>query len=476
MGKGTVRLVTTDLETPASVSKSLDSGAAPAGTCMTSLKSRAIRASIWVIGGYGVQQALRLGSNLILTRLLFPEAFGLMALVNVFMQCLQMFSDVGIAPSIIQNRRGDDKAFLNTAWTVQVLRGVGLWLCSCCIAYPAALLYGQPLLGRLIPLAGLIAIVSGFASTGPFTAQRHLALGRLAGLEVATSVVQLSVTVSLALAYRSVWVLVLGGLIAALVRTVLSHLVFGPTANRFRFDSSAARALLKFGKWIFLNTLIGGLAMHADRILMGKLMPMGVLGVYAIARNLALMPQEVFRRISATVVFPAIAKISHLPREQLRQRLIKHRWPVLVGAAIGLGVAVGVADVVVGTIYDSRYEAAAWMTPILLLGLWPAILSATIDRSLFAIGEPRFMLYGTISRLVFISFALLGAYAWLGTVGAVSAVAAAEGVRYVGICRGLQLNKLWAAGQDLATTAIFLVVVLALVSLRLLLGVGFVCF
>ncbi len=48
------------------------------------------------LGGVGGQQFLRLASNLILTRLMFPEAFGLMALIQTFMVGLQMFSDIGI--------------------------------------------------------------------------------------------------------------------------------------------------------------------------------------------------------------------------------------------------------------------------------------------------------------------------------------------------------------------------------------------
>ncbi len=90
---------------------------------MSSLQKKAIGASVWVIIGYGSSQCLRLISNLILTRLLVPELFGLMALVNTFIIGLNLFSDVGIRPSIIRSERGEDPLFLNTAWTLQVIRG-----------------------------------------------------------------------------------------------------------------------------------------------------------------------------------------------------------------------------------------------------------------------------------------------------------------------------------------------------------------
>jgi hypothetical protein len=77
----------------------------------SSLKKKAIRGTAWTLFGYGGSQALRLVSNLILTRLLVPEVFGLMALVQTFQIGLTLFSDIGIAPSIIQNKRGEDPTF-----------------------------------------------------------------------------------------------------------------------------------------------------------------------------------------------------------------------------------------------------------------------------------------------------------------------------------------------------------------------------
>ncbi|MEY8838750.1 oligosaccharide flippase family protein, partial [Cribrihabitans sp. XS_ASV171] len=89
----------------------------------SSLMSRVLRSASWVIVGYGLSQALRLASNLILTRILFPEAFGMMTLVGLVVVGMQLFSDIGIGTSIVQNRRGDEPDFLDTAWTLQVLRG-----------------------------------------------------------------------------------------------------------------------------------------------------------------------------------------------------------------------------------------------------------------------------------------------------------------------------------------------------------------
>lgn len=92
-----------------------------------SLFRRALGGGAFVAGSYVFAQFARLLSNLVLTRLLYPEAFGVMALVMVVLVGLQMFSDVGIGPAISRSARGDDPDFLNTAWTLNVFRGAGLW-------------------------------------------------------------------------------------------------------------------------------------------------------------------------------------------------------------------------------------------------------------------------------------------------------------------------------------------------------------
>src|SRR5262249_46285624 len=121
------------------------------------VKKAALSGAVWTILGYGGVQGFRFLSNLLLTRLLAPRLFGLMALVNLFILGLHMFSDFGILQAVIHSPRGDDPDFLNTAWTLQVLRGLALWLGSALIAWPLSHFYGEPALLWLIPVAGLTA-------------------------------------------------------------------------------------------------------------------------------------------------------------------------------------------------------------------------------------------------------------------------------------------------------------------------------
>src|SRR6266705_3556248 len=105
----------------------------------------AFRGSVWTILGYAASQVLRLVSTIVLARqLLGPQAFGLVALVNVFLTGLDLLSDLGIGMDVIQHPRGDDPAFINTAFTIQAGRGLVLWVLATALAYPFAEFYHQP--------------------------------------------------------------------------------------------------------------------------------------------------------------------------------------------------------------------------------------------------------------------------------------------------------------------------------------------
>ena len=122
------------------------------------LAGRAMRSTLFSLAGFGGENVLRLAGNLVLTRLLFPEAFGMMALVTVLMNGLGMFSDIGLRSSIIQNERGADPVFLNTAWTIQIARGALLFVITWFLATPVSDFYGDPRLENMFRVAGLIPV------------------------------------------------------------------------------------------------------------------------------------------------------------------------------------------------------------------------------------------------------------------------------------------------------------------------------
>ncbi len=439
---------------------------------MSSLKKLAVRGAIWTIFGYGASQMLRLCGNLILTRLLEPKLFGLMALVYLFITGLHLFSDLGIGTSVVQNKRGDDPAFLNTAWTLQVFRGIFLWLCSLLLAWPVAQFYNEPQFLWLIPVVALTALISGFSSTAIYTLNRHLALRQVAMLEVGRQIISLSVTITWANFDHSIRALVIGALVGEFVGLVWSYRLIPNTSNHFFWNKEATKELFSFGKWMFLSTAVTFFAEQADRLIFGKLLSLEMLGVYGIALTFADLLRSVTLALSAKVIFPAISKIADLPRSVIREKLNHNRKLVLIPLAFSLTMVVCFGDILIKVLYDERYSEAAWMMPILALGIWPRMLCNTNEPSLFAIGKPQYPTLANFSRFLWTLLGVLIGFHFFKLPGAVIAVALNDLVFYVIINFGLWRERLSGLRQDILTTTLLIGLLAIVLTCRFYLGLG----
>lgn len=383
---------------PATGSTKASGGPAFEGQGDAEIRRRALRGSVWTLGGHAVNNAIRLGANLVLTRLLFPEFFGVMALVNIFLQGLHMFSDVGIGTSIIQHARGEEPTFVNTAWTVQVVRGVYLFLVSCVLGWPLAWFYEMPDLAWMVPVAGSTALIDGFTSTSLFTQNRTLTLGRLTVVEVAANAASALANVTVAYTTRSIWALLVGGIAGGIVRLVLSHAYLPGIRNRFAWEREARKDLLGFGRWVFVSTAVTFVAMQVDRLVLGKLVSEEELGVYSIALMLASLPREVVSQLAQRVYYPVVAREIRVDARSAKVRDLRAKLVALL--IVPVACTMGVSTPLINLLYDDRYLLAGPLMGWLTLGTWLSILESTYGAIALARGEPRWITFGTMGKTV----------------------------------------------------------------------------
>lgn len=436
------------------------------------LKNKMIAGSVWTIVGYGGGQALRLGSNLILTRLLVPELFGLMALVTSFIQGLWLFSDIGIKPSIIRSPRGNDPTFLNTAWTLQVIRGCGLWVMCCLIAWPISQFYENQELLWLLPTVGLTNIMSGFNSTSLATFNRKLELGKITLLQLGTQILSLGIMIAWAYFHRSIWALVVGNLVSSLLKMAISHRLDPNISNRFFWDKESIKEISSFGRWILLSTVMSFSASQADSFILGKLLSMTMLGVYTIALTFASIPQNILKRLNA-LILPLVSQNQHLPRKKLRQKIIRKRWLILILLGVIVVALFGTGDLIILSLYDDRYRDAAWILPILALGIWPIGLSLSIKDALVAVGKAQYQAFANTLKFSYMLIALPIGYNVLKLPGVIIVVACNDILPYCLFCYGLTKEDLSPIKQDILATLGLIVLIIIVLTIRVGLGLGF---
>ncbi|MGB8687382.1 MAG: oligosaccharide flippase family protein [Microcoleus sp.] len=439
---------------------------------MSSEKKLAIKGAFWTIASYGGSQIIRFGSNLILTRLLLPELFGLVGLAYVFITGVHLFSDIGLGPSIIQNKRGEEPEFINTAWTMQVIRSLFIWLCLMLITWPVATFYKEPRLLWLIPAIGINTLIGGFNSTARFSLNRKMAVKQVVIFEFGLQIISTTVMIVWACLNPSIWAIVAGGFTGSLMELVWSHFLIPGKSNRFAWDREAVKEIFSYGKWIFLSTLLFFLCSQADRLVLGKIFSLTMLGIYGIAFTLGDMPRQVIIAIGGRVIFPSISMLADLPREELRAKIINNRKLILIPLAIGLAIFVSCGDQLILTLYRKEYAAASWMLPILALGIWHTTLHNLMGSCLLAIGKSQYGAMGNLATFLSISIGIPVGYHFMGNLGAVLAVAVGDIPTYLVISYGLWQEKLTCFWQDIQLTALFLGVLATLLVCRYYLGGG----
>jgi O-antigen/teichoic acid export membrane protein len=405
------------------------------------LSRKAQTGAVWTVLGFGGGNVVRLLANLALTRLLFEEFFGLMALVNTFLLGLQLFSDIGVGPALVQNKR-EDPDFVNTVWTINVVRGAVLCLVAMVLAGPYATFYEQPILAPLVRVAALASLIGGFRSASFFTQSRRLNLERLVVIEIGAALLGTAVMVVWAWMTRSIWALVWGGIVTATFTTILSHVWLPGIRNRFRFEKRAAYSLVSFGGWIFFSTLFTFAAENLDRLVFGKWTTMATLGVYSIALLLSTTLKKVFGKLAQNVLFPLYSAIRY-SKKDLSETYASARWPLLVVSGWITSGVVGGGPTIVRLLYDPRYWEAGWMLQILVFGAWFGwVLRTTHTCVALAVGRSDLLAATHLAKVVGLAvFCPLGLSLW-GFPGAVLGLAVADLARYaVSVYAALQVGQ-----------------------------------
>lgn len=391
-----------------------------------SIKERVIAGLSWTVVGYGAQNVLRLASNLILTRILVPSAFGLMTLTNIFILGLELLSDVGVGPAIIHSPRGDDHDLLDTAWTLQIVRGGLLFLVSLVIAWPASKYYGEPALAPLVAVAGLGIVIRGFTPTRVHTLNRKVLLGRLTTMELTCQVFSLIVTACASYVLRSAWGLLIGMLVGDLTRVALSYAILPGHRHRLLLDRPALKELVHVGRWIIVSTAVTYAASNLDRLIMGRVLSVREVGIYSIALQMVGAVTGLGRMVGSRVIFPVLAETARTSREYLYPRLRKARLAWILPTALVLVAMAIWGDLLIRLLYKPAYQEAGWMLRILAAGSVVAVVNQATGVIWPSLGEFR-----TITILMFIQVPLLltGLYIGgtrFGVVGYVIGVAAVE--------------------------------------------------
>src|SRR5262245_20931407 len=350
---------------------------------------RVASASAWTLSSMAVMSGLRLVSQVALTYLCLPEHFGVVTLMRTFLTFVEMVSDMGIRNAVIAHPRGEERSFLGTAYSVQCLRGLGMWLVTCAVAWPAAAFYDAPLLLYLLPLAGLESINNGLFTVRAYVAERRLSLAVPALLDVLGLFVSIGTSVVWAWFHPGPWALALGPLVGGGARTLVAYALYRAEPVGFAWERDTARELFDYSRWIIGSTTASFVAQQFHLLYLAKFLEKGVLGVYGLAWNLCLQASKPMTALANRVVIPHLAEARRRSPEELEQTLARSLarfLPACLFVCVGAGLF---APAMFGLFFKDSFADGGRMGRLFAIVVWFMILQQVPRSALLALGTSR---------------------------------------------------------------------------------------
>ena len=430
-----------------------------------------VRGVSWTVTAYAFGQLIRFTSNVILTRLLTPELFGVIAIINSIRNGIELLTDLGIGQSMIVSKDSDKPHFYNTVWSLQIVRGCLLWILSLLAALPLANFYQTPVLAYLLPVACLPFVFSGLSSTGFYVAWKRMQFVRLSVFDVVLEFITGTVNVVVAIVYPSVWALVVGIVAGGIARLCGSYYLVPNIRNRFHISKEYKRQIIAFSKWILLSSVVFFLTLNFDSLYLGKAGSFELLGIYGIARALSQQIVSVVNRLANNFIFPIVASSNQTARSELRGRIKRVRGLFLLVVVAGLSLTAVTGDLVVAILYDHRYQAAGLMLPILVIGAWFSSLCTVNESILLGIAKPFYAALANSVKMVWLLFCVPFAFRSHGALGVVVVVAISDFWRYIPVLIGQMREGISFGTQDFFVTLAGIAMVVIWELLRV--GIGF---
>lgn len=353
----------------------------------TGLVQRVVRGSGWTLAGTVCSQLLRFGSNLVLTRLLFPEAFGLMSIAQSIVTAAHLLSDVGLTQSIVRSERGHEARYQDTIWTLNIAKSLLIGLLMIVCAPIAAHVYAQPALLTIVPAMALPTIIGAFASTKVALINRRLEIHRLTLLELASQACGIATMITWASRDASPWALVAGNWASTLATVAFSHLLIAGRGNRLLLDRAIVGEVLSFGGWVLVSSGVTFLLGEGSNLLTASLVGTRSVAYIGLSTTLALVAWNAIQQISGRVLFPAYAEVWRRRADDFPRVVARSRRVQLVGACAVAAALALAGDRVVATLYDPRYRPVGALLQIQAVGTVFAFISSSYANVLWAMGR-----------------------------------------------------------------------------------------
>jgi lipopolysaccharide exporter len=371
---------------------------------------------VWAFALNMTVRLLTLIRTAVLANLLAPEDFGLMGIAMLVIGLLTSFTQTGFKAALVQNKQGLATNYLNTAWTVELSRGLLLGTVLFLAAPAVGSFFDTPAATDLSRLLALGLAIAGFQNTGVVSFDKDLEFRRRFAFRATPHVVDLIVSVVLAILLQNAWALAWGW-VAGRVASVVASYVAHPHRPRFAFVTPAARAMFGFGIWALGSQILLYFTLNLDDIVVGRVVNAAALGLYQMAFTMSQLTTTEITTVVNQVAFPAYSRLQDAP-DRLG-RAYAHTLQLVALASFPMAAGLWF----VGPEAIATFLGEQWMPMVPafnVLILWGLIRSllATTGPLFQGVGRPSIATKIQFAQLTLLAIVIYPMTAGFGVVGA----------------------------------------------------------
>lgn len=381
------------------------------------INQRMITGVAWSVLSRLIVRGIGFVSTLILARLLIPEDFGLVVLAMTCVGILQVMGEFGLDTVLIAHKEEDPKLY-NTAWTIQILRGVIVAAFLFFFSSWLAGILGDDRLTIIIKWLALGALFQGLQNIGVVEFRKHLQLQKELVFQVIQKICSFIITLTLAFYLQNYWALVAGIVVGHFSGLILSFIL---SNYRPRLDLSRWDTVFNFSKWLVFINLLNYASAKGDAIILGAKMGTEQLGYYSVANEISSLPTSELVFPLQRAIFPGFSKLSDNIKTLRESYLAVFTLVCMIATPLGIGIGL-VAAPMISLLLGEKWLPAVPYVEILAVSGAIRVAGASAGSVLYALQKVKLVsVIGIFNTLI-----KLGLLFWFidiyGSIGAAWAV------------------------------------------------------
>ena len=342
--------------------------------------------------------------NMIMARLLVPEAFGVVATITMVISFAEIFTDAGFQKYLIQHEF-ENEDDLNKSTNVAFWTNLSISMLACLIIFffrhQIAKLVGSPELGDSISISSVLIVIAAFSSIQMARYKREFDFRTLIFVRIGTSLIPLVVTIPLAIVLRNYWAVLIGNftshLFNAIVLTVKSK-----WKPRLYYNLGLFKQMFSFSAWTLLESISIWLTSYIGVFIVGNYLSDYYLGLYKTSMSTVNSYMAIITASITPVLFSALSRYQNDDSAFRRTYYTFQRLVAIFVIPMSIGIYI-YRDLVTQILLGSQ-----WMEASGFIGLWGLMSGFTVVFSHFSSevyrskGQPKISLLSQLIHLAFL--------------------------------------------------------------------------